>query len=242
MNRTEIPLIRLLARLLFFMGICPLVAQEVEKEAPRGRQACIVAVATPEGMANPAKIMTGKDITEVILSKRSVGESVKIPEDGIVRMVREVPNPKDPEKPLIEILAETHIPDTVNKALVILVPVKPKEGSAFLFASRVQDLAAFRGGETLYLNLSPRDILVKLGEENIALRKGDVRVTTAARPDKPVSKAISYSFYDLEKAKWVLLSASTIAVYPTRREICIFSWDSRFNRLDYHGISFPVVK
>lgn len=234
---------RLLAHaLLLFLGVCPLLAQEDEPKEPRGRLAWIVAVALPEGLENPVKMRSGKDITEVILSKRSVGDPVRIPEDGFVRMVREVSNPEDPDKPLIVILAEARIPDTVDKALVILVPVKPKEGSSLLFASKVQDLAAFRGGETLYLNLSPRDILVQLGGEKIPLRKGDVKVTKAERSDNPVNKAISYSFYDPAKEKWELLSASTVAVYPTRREICIFSWDPNFDRLDYHGITFLVTE
>jgi hypothetical protein len=28
---------------------------------------------------------------------------------------------------------------------------------------------------------------------------------------------------------------------PTRREICIFSWDPQYNRVDYHGITFAVA-
>ena len=37
-----------------------------------------------------------------------------------------------------------------------------------------------------------------------------------------------------------MISASTIVLYPKRREICIFSWDTRFNRIAYHGLTFPV--
>jgi hypothetical protein len=53
--------------------------------------------------------------------------------------------------------------------------------------------------------------------------------------------AVSYSYFHPEKNEWKVLSASTIVLYPTRREICIFSWDPRFKRMDYHGITLPVM-
>ncbi len=231
--------------LLILLSVCPLLAQDTdngEAKTLRGRQAWIIAVAVPEDLENPAKIMSGKDITEVTFSTRSVGDPVKITEDGFVRMVREKPNPEDDKKPLIEVLAEAHVADTVSKALIILVPTKKKDGSSLLFSSKVQDLAAFRGGETLYLNLSPMDVLVQLGEEKIPLRKGAVQVTKAPRSSEAVNKAVSYSYFDPAKDKWKLLGASTIVVQPTRREICIFSWDPNFDRIDYHGITFPMIE
>ena len=227
-----------------FLGACPLVAQDIEngqEKEPRGRLAWIVAVAIPDDLENPVKMVSGKKVVEVTLSKRSVGEPVQIPKEGIVRMIRELPNADDPEKPIIETLAQAQIPETVTNALVILVPVKKKEGSTLLFASTVQNLAGFGGGETLYMNLSPREILVQLGDEKIPLRKGDIKVTKSPKQDKAVNKEVSYSFFDPAKEKWKLLGASTVVVRPTRREICIFSWDSRFDRLDYHGVTFPVA-
>lgn len=228
--------------LLVFLSAFPLAAQDAsdEKKA-RGRLAWIVSVAIPDEIDNPAKFATGKDITEVLLSKRSVGAPVKIPQDGLIRMVREIPDPEDPTKRIYESLAEARIPESVNKALVILVPIKKKAGSTLLFATKVQDLASFRGGDTLYLNLSPRSILVQLGTEKIPLEKGAVMVTKGPKQDKPVNMPVSYSYFDPAKEKWKLLGASTVVVRPTRREICIFSWDNRYERLDYHGLTFPVA-
>lgn len=228
--------------LFVLLLMCPLAAQEPgdEKKA-RGRLAWIVSVAIPDGIDNPSKFATGKDVTEVMLSKRSVGAPVKIPRDGLIRMVREIPDPADPTKRIYESLAEARIPESVNKALVILVPIKQNPGSSLLFATKVQDLAAFRGGDTLYMNLSPRSILVQLGTEKIPLDKGAVKVTKTPKQDKPVNMPVSYSYFDPAKEKWKLLGASTVVVRPTRREICIFSWDSRYERLDYHGITFPVA-
>jgi hypothetical protein len=231
--------------LFLLLGACPVLAQEAENgqgKIARGRQAWIVSVAIPNEIDNPAKFMAGKDLTEVTLSKRSVGDPVNIPKDGLIRMVRVIPDPEDPTKQIYESLAEASIPESVNKALVILVPIKKTAGSSLLFATKVQDLAVFRGGDTMYLNLSPRKIMVQLGSEKIPLRKGETRITQAPKSDKPENKAVSYSYHDPVKDKWKLLGASTVVVRPTRREICIFSWDSRFDRLDYHGITFPVAK
>ena len=239
------PLRRYFPFMLLLLGACPVLAQKAENGQAKkagGRLAWIVSVAIPDEIDNPAKFMAGKDIAEVMLSKRSVGVPVKIPKDGLIRMVRMIPDPQDPTKQTYESLAEARIPESVNKALVILVPTKKKAGSSLLFATKVQDLAAFRGGDTLYLNLSPMSIMVQLGEEKIPLRKGETRITKAPTSAKAVNKAVSYSFFDPAKDKWKLLGASTVVVRPTRREICIFSWDSRYDRLDYHGITFPVTK
>jgi hypothetical protein len=42
-----------------------------------------------------------------------------------------------------------------------------------------------------------------------------------------------------EKA-WEILSASTVVIRPTRREICIFNNGTRIGNIKKHGILFPV--
>lgn len=232
----------LLAGLPFSSAQEPAQETDGRQNKEDGRLAWVTAVAYPDDLANPAKIMTGKDITEVTISKRSVGDPVRIGPDGVVRMIREIANEKDPGKPVIETLAQAAIPATVGKALVILVPTVPKQGSTLLFNTHVQDLAGFQGGETLYLNLSPKNMVVELGEQKTPLRKGAVVVAKAERGNKPVNKRIIYRAYNPLNQTWDLVSASTIVVHPTRREICIFSWDPRYEQLDYHGITFPVIE
>jgi len=212
-----------------------------EKREVRGRKAWLVATVIPDDLENPVTIMVGKDLTKVTLSKRSVGDPVKVPKDGLIRMVREITDPEDPSKTVFRTLAEARVPESVNQALVIFVPVKETE-SGVLFGTKVQDLAKFTGGETLYMNLSPRNIKVILGNDVIGLRSGDLKIHEVTGLEKAVNKAISYHQFDPVKKKWKLLSASTIVLRPTRREICIFSWDPRFDRIDYHGVTFPVEK
>lgn len=239
----RIPNYVILCLLVIFQGSFHLSAQDQgggEREV-RGRKAWIVATAIPDGLENPAKFMTGKDVVEVTLSKRSVGNPVKVPEDGVIRMVREIPDPEEPEKTVYMTLAKAVVPQGVSRALVILVPVKPNE-RGLLYSAKIRDLAKFTGGDTLYMNFSPRNVVIRLGEEKIGLRSGESRIHDAGSLAKSVNRPVSYHHYDEEKKKWKLLSASTVVLRPTRREICIFSWDPRFERIDYHGVTFPVSR
>lgn len=216
-------------------------AQETEEDdrEVRGRKAWIVATAIPDDLENPAKFMSGKDVVEVALSKRSVGKPVKISKDGVIRMVREIPDPEDPENVIYKTLARAVVPDGISNALIILIPLK-ENAEGLLYSAQVQNLAKFTGGDTLYMNFSPRNVMVRLGEDKIGLRSGESSIHDAGSLGKSVNRPVSYHHYDPEKKKWKLLSASTVVLRPTRREICIFSWDPRFERIDYHGITFPV--
>jgi hypothetical protein len=198
-----------------------------------------VATGIPEEIENPVDVLTGKDITKVTLARRLASEPVKIPADGVLRIIRRVENPQDPTKPPFLTLAEARIPESIQKALVILIPC-PKEEAPKVFHTRVQNLASFNGGDTLYLNLSNVNIGVRLGETNLSLKPGEVRIHRAPTLTGPVNTPVSYHFFHPGQQQWKLLSASTVVLYPTRRELCIFSWDPRFQRVDYLGITFPV--
>jgi hypothetical protein len=225
-------------------AVCPLLAQEGDggdkARAAKGRVAWFVQTSIPEGLENPVSVMSGKDIIQVSLSKRSPSEPLKIPSDGILRLVRKVENPADPTKPEYLTLAQAQIPDSVSKALIILLPVA-ENPKGLVFQARVQDLASFRGGECLYINMTKLRVGVEVGKTSVEIKPGEVKISDGPTPSEPVNMPIRYSYFDPANEKWKMLSASTIVIYPTRREICIFSWDPRFDRMDYHGITFPVM-
>lgn len=221
-----------------------LPAQEegiTEKKPPVGRLAWFVATSIPEDVENPINVMTGTKIIKVSLSKRMTSEPVKIPADGILNVVREVENKKDPTKPAYQTLAQAQIPDGMKDVLVILVPSPREKGSPPLFKTKVQSLASFKGGDYLYMNLTNLAIAVQLGDDKMGVKPGEVVIHSAGKLDKPTNTPVSYYFSDPAKDEWKLISASTIVMQPTRREICIFSWDANFDRVDYHGITFPVT-
>jgi hypothetical protein len=234
---------RLLYLLIGILSSSILIAQDEqsgeEKEA-RGRVAWFIYTSMPEGLENPVSIMSGQEIIQVTLSKRSPSDPVKIPADGILKLVRKIENPKEPGKFIYLTLAQALVPEDVNKALIILIPAA-KDASGLLFQPRVKDLEKFKGGNSMYLNMTNLKIGVKLGEESILINPGEDKIQNFTQLSEPTNMAVSYSYFHPEKNEWKILSASTIAIYPTRREICIFSWDPRFERIDYHGITFPVM-
>jgi hypothetical protein len=218
----------------------PGASGEEESAKARGRVAWLVSTSLPDGLENPITVMSGNDLVQVTLSKRSPSEPVKIPDDGIVRVVRKVENPEDPSKPKFLTLAQAQVPEGVNKALIILVPA-PANPQGLVFHNRVQDLAKFRGGDYLYINMTNLKVGVDLGKAKVEIKPGEVRIIGAPALSEPVNTPIRYSYLHPEKNKWQTISASVVVLYPSRREICIFSWDPRFNRISYHGITFPVM-
>lgn len=239
MKPTVLPLLS-----LALAAILPLPAQEAAEDPPdkpAGRLAWFAATGIPEDLENPVDVMSGKDLTQLTLARRNTSEPVKIPADGILRIVRRNPNPQDRSQPPFLTLAEARIPDNVAKALVILVPAPPEDAPK-VFRTKVQSLADFKGGDTLYLNLTTLNVAVRLGDAKLTLKPGDVRVHSAPTLANAVNTPVSYHFFHPTDEQWKLLSASTVVLRPTRREICIFSWDPRFNRIDYLGITFPVER
>ncbi len=227
----------------FCVGLSPAAEEGAGPEAsqPRGRLAWFVYTSLPTDFENPAVVMTGSKITSVTLSARAASEPVKIPADGVIRIVRKVENPKDPAKPAYLTLAQATVADSVAEALIILIPVAKPEGNQ-LFHAKVQDLASFKGGDSLYLNLTNLMVGVDLGKTALPIKPGEARIYSAPALDKPTNIAIRYSFYQPVEKKWQTISASTVVLQATRREICIFSWDPTFERVDYRGITFPVTK
>lgn len=234
------------AVLCLFLGIFtafPLSAQEsgsVESPPLKGRLAWFVYSSMPEGLENPVSVMSGKDISKVLLSKLSPSAPVKVPADGVLRIVREIENPEDPEKPEYITLAQALVPETVNAAMIILMPV-PENPKGLLFKAKVQDLAGMKGGDTMFLNMTKLQIGIELGREKFLVAPGKSKIRNPLGSKKTVSLPISLSFFHPERKEWEMITASTVALYSTRRELCIFNWDSRFTRVDFESITFPMI-
>lgn len=232
-----------LCPLCFLMaGILPLFGQSDSPGKNResaGRTAWFACLAIPEGLENPAKILAVDKITELELSPFMASAAVKIPADGILRIVRVVSDPADPKKTKYIILAEAKIPETVDEALIILGPL-PQPKSDLLFQAKVQDLANFKGGDRLFINLSDTEIGVKIGDTAVAVPVKKAAIYASPKLANPANMPIVYRFYHPEQKKWKLLTASTVVITPTRREICVFSNGSRIGKIKKHGILFPV--
>jgi hypothetical protein len=229
---------------LWICAAPPLLAQEESGDKPRkakGRVAWFVYTSMPEGLENPVSIMSGKDISQVLLCKLSPSQPVKIPADGIFRVVRKVENPADPTKPGYLTLAQATVPETVGDAIIILMPAA-KNPDGLVFRTKVQDLAGFKGGDTMFLNMTNLRIGVELGKAKIEIKPGQAEIHNPLGSSKTVSLPIRLSYFDPKLQEWDMITASIVALYSTRRELCIFNWDANFNRVDFESITFPVVQ
>jgi hypothetical protein len=228
------------------IGFHPLFAQEDSgdgaKKRGAGRLAWFVASSIPENLENPVKVMTEGKITEVLLSTRQSSDPVKIPADNVISLVKEIEGPKDPSKPPYHILAKATIPEQYQKVLIVLVPTGKAPGEGLAYQSKVENLADFKGGDYYFLNLTKANVAVRMGSEKLTLKPGETTISRASALTESVNTPISYHFFHPVKEQWLLISASTVVRMPSRREICVFSWDERFQRISYKGITFPVTQ
>lgn len=211
-----------------------------ETRAARGRVASFVCTSLPKELENPVTVMAGEAISQVVLSKLSPSEPVRIPPDGVVRIVRKLANPKDPNKPEYLTLAQATIPESMAKAVIILAPIE-KQSNGLLFQTKVLDLAAIKGGDSMFLNMTTLKIGVELGQANILIEPGQIKTHNPLGGSKNVSLPIRLSYFHPQRNEWSMITASTVALYSTRRELCIFNWDKRFNRVDFESITLPVM-
>ena len=225
-----------------FSGILSLAAQsesggDAHREA--GRSAWFACLSKPEGLENPVKVLAGEKLTDLELPEYMASAPVKIPAEGVIRIVREVPDPQNQGKPKYLVLAEAKIRDSVRNALIILAPLANPAGD-LVFKTKVQDLAGFKGGDRLFINLSDTNIGVKIGDTSVAVPARQTNIYSSPKLGEPANMPIMYSYYHPEQKKWKLLTASTVVIMPTRREICVFNNGSRIGKIKKHGILFPV--
>jgi hypothetical protein len=234
----------LLCIFLLFSSFLPLVGQESPGDSAKretGRLVWFVYTAMPEGVTNPVKVLGGKEVTEVKLDAYMASDPVKIPDDGIIRIVRDIPAaPEIGGKTKYAVLAEAEIPESVRKALIILSPKAKAEGD-LLFHAKVQDLASFKGGDRLFINLSDTNIGVKIGDTAVAVPAKQATIYSSPKLAEPANMPIIYNYYHPEQKKWKLLTATTVVIMPTRREICVFNNGPRLGKIEKHKIIFPVM-
>lgn len=212
-------------------------------EKHRSKYAYLVCTEVPKGVENPVKLLQGGKLEDVVLSLRSASQRVKIPADGKVQLVREVAGAVG--KPEIgkglQLIAHAQMPEGVKQAIIILVPATSAKATeaGLVFETYVQDLAKFDGGSSMYVNLSDMPVGVKIGENKKDVKPGGSLIMQTGVKDEPLSIPVSYWRFNADKSGWQQISASTIAFYPTRREICFF-YKRPNGHIGYRGVTCPV--
>lgn len=213
-------------------------AQGLDKALAADRQTWIIATSLPEGIESPVGILAGGKLSELTLSKRSVGAAIKVPQDGIIPVVKPTTAAAGGESSY-ETLVSIKIPEGMKESLVVLVPDASLE-PPLKFKAHVVDLKKFRDGQALFVNLTKFEISVVLGDRQTTILSGQLEPLDIGGPEGDEKVPISYSYRSPEEKEWSLISASTISPRPSLREILIFSYNAELEQIGYHGMSFHV--
>ena len=154
-------------------------------------------------------------------------------------MVNPIPILTEEGKPSYEVYVSAMIPEGVKESLIILVPV-PNLKAPLKFKARVVDLDKFRGGNALFVNITKLEIGVSLGTKKISLKTGQIEIIDIGEFKGSKNVTVSYHYRLPKEKEWKLLSASTVALRSSLREILIFSYNTKMGQADYHGITFYV--
>jgi len=217
------------------------VAQTDASEAGKisGRKAWVVAAMIPGDVDNPLQILIGDKLEEVRLYTRSVGHPVKIDPTGIVRGVKAVMNVDGEE--VYENLFISTVPEGVREALIILVP-KAEDAGGLRFRSKVIDLSNFKEGGILYVNLVKTKLGIRIGEERVLIEPGGMNFINPLNDEEKGVFTVGF-YYEIptgENEGWKLMNAGKMAIYSSRREICVFFYNEEIENVDFRGIPFMV--
>jgi hypothetical protein len=227
--------------LLLLVSIQWVCAQEATdgKRETAGRKAWIFATTMPDDVDNPLKVLAGEKLQEVRIYSRSMGQPVELDETGMVRAVKEVPG--EDGKMVYENLSQTQVPEGMREALIVLVP-KKAGADGLRFKSKVIDLARFKRGGCLYVNLVSTKIGVTLGDLKTVIAPGKMEfINPLGNKDKAV-KQVQF-FYESpkgDKGEWKLMTSGKMAIYKSRREICVFFYNEQIENVDFRGIPFMI--
>jgi hypothetical protein len=205
----------------------------------KGKLCWVVATSMPKDLENPLKILAGEKLHEVKMRLRSVGKPVKIDNTGIVRAVKVILDAEGNET--YQNLSQAIIPEGVTQALLVLVPIPESETegeNGLRFRSKVIDLTKFKKGGFLYVNLTKAKLGVKIGNKKTTLETGEMKLINALDGQKEAVLPVQFVYRIFEEDKWRLMVSSKMAVYDSRREICIFYYNDRIKNVDFRGIPF----
>lgn len=214
----------------------PAAAENREEQGPR---AWFVQTGIPRGMDNPVKVLIDGEIEMLTLSNRVASGPLKIPKDGIIRLVKEIPDPTGEKEFIYQTLAKATVSGGMSKALVIMVPRPKPAADGSLFVTRVKSLGEFKAGEFMYMNLTKSKIGIEIADAKIPLESGKIRTHRVKGKGDLVSIPYRYSYFHKEKDRWMPLSASMAILSSKRREVFVFSHSGSGGAIRCRGITIP---
>lgn len=212
-------------------------ASTSQKETPR--QTWILATSLPDKIESPLNVLAGEKLSELRISRRTVGTAMNVPQDGVIQVVKRTD--AEQGKTSHEILASVKIPEDMKESLIILVPDANLD-PPLKFKSHIVDLDKFRVGHGLFVNLTEFEIAVVLGDGRTSILPDQFGIVKIGELEGKDSISISYNYRTSKDEDWSLISASTVSPRNSTREILIFSYDTELSQIGYHGMNFSVNK
>ena len=166
-------------------------AEPLGEEKKAGRRAWIMAAEIPENVTNPLRVLSGDKLHDVQLFARDVGAAIPVDETGAVRAVKTETGPDGKVK--YTNLAVAQLAKGTREALIVLVP-KAEEEEGLMFKTKVIDLAKFKLGGCLYVNLVKTKIGITIGEEQTVVEPGGMEFINLSGEERAVTKPIRF-FY-----------------------------------------------
>lgn len=198
-----------------------------------------MATTLPNDVDNPLPVMAGDKVHLVRIHLRAIGEAIPIDKTGLVRAVKPITGPDG--KITYQELSRSVVPEDVREALVVLVP-QAKDSGGLVFQSKVIDLSKFKEGGCLYVNLVKTKIGITIGEHKKVVKPGGMEFINPLEENEKGVLPVRF-FYEIPKeseseAEWKLMTSSKMAIYKSRREICIFYYNEEIENVDFRGIPF----
>jgi hypothetical protein len=227
---------------IFTILLSSVHAQDADKPASAAkkdtkRQAWILATSLPDAIESPLNILAGGKVSELKISKRTVGAQMDVPQDGIIQVVKS-PDPEQGKASPV-VLASVKIPEEFKDSLIILVP-DATLNPPLIFKSHIVDLNRFPNGHGLFVNLTAYEIGVVVGDRLTSVLPDQYGIVQISGLEGMKSLSISYKYRMPKDEDWNLISASSISQNQSTREILIFSYDKELSQIGYHGMNFNI--
>lgn len=234
----------LLVAALGLLFCLPAVAQEEQEVKGRSlRVACVtVAPESPESLWMAFKKKSTVNLVEIPLSTRSPGQPVKLsPGNTRVILGQKTGNEETP----IEAQAIVNVPAEVRRGIALLIPNGKKQG--LRYHAHVIDEADYKYGDVYLLNLTTNPFQVRIAGRKINLTKGKSYIYKPSNREKAVNAPVQiyckFSNTGTTIEKWRLVTASTWRLRPTRKEFCVFYWNTQMGRPAIKALTaFPPVQ
>lgn len=169
------------------------------------------------------EIVTPAGVKTVGVSISSVSQAFEIPESGELNFYRKAPKADETPEPAFTV----NFNQASSNIILLLRPDDTIAEPAYKYSLIEDSEQAFSSGSVMLLNLSPKKIAAKLGDDRIIVATGEKTVVDLIKADKPFNGGVMFAaeFNGFGK----VFSTSSWYLVPSMKILCIVYSDKRGN-------------